>query len=144
MLRNKQTVILLKFIFLRNVECLSCWFKLSVATFKSSQMAPVFSITSKWWTGEIFLYNVLKFSPSSSSLGASHCMSIILQICGVCFLILEETYLAVNEKEGNAVFLLQKIVKIARYAKLIYISLTCVHKLVSKVDLNLLGLSQPD
>lgn len=141
MLRNKQTVILLKFIFLRNIECLSCWFKLSVATFKSSQMAPVFSITSKWWTGEIFLYNVLKFSPSSSGLGASHCMSIILQICGVCFLILEETYLAVNEKEANAVFLLQKITKIARYAKLIYISLTCVNKLVSKIDLNLLGLS---
>lgn len=59
-------------------------------------------------------------------------------------MILEETYLAVNEKEANAVFLLQNIMKIARYAKLIYISLTCVRKLVSKVDLNLLGFSQPD
>lgn len=67
----------------------------------------MFSITSKWWTGEIFLYNVLKYSPSNSGLGASHCMSIILQICGVRFLIVEETYLAVNEKEENAVFLLQ-------------------------------------
>lgn len=32
---------------------ISSWFKLSMATLKPSQLTPVFSSTSKWWTVEI-------------------------------------------------------------------------------------------
>lgn len=110
-------------LFLRDIQCLSCCFKLSMATLKSSQVIPVFSNIIKWCTLELSFYITLYFSPSKGGLDTV-ILYLILHILWGTALHLGRGIFSSKYRKMKSKCSFTKIMEIVRHVRLSYIGLT--------------------